>query len=86
MTERYLRWVWELAVEGVAAGMSALDVAREADLGEFADLLDAERLVGNLRRAYVELTESGPLGTPIDLLDSFREMVEFHGGLPDCHA
>jgi cyclase len=81
----YLRYVQKLAAEGVAAGMSALEVAREADLGEFAELLDSERIVGNLHRAYAEI-EGVPLGAPIEILGSFREMIEYHGGLPRCHA
>lgn len=85
-TRRYLRWVRALAVAGSAAGATALEVARSADLGEFAALLDAERLVGNLHRAYLELEHPDRPGRPIDVAASFAEMVEFHGGLPACHA
>lgn len=81
----YLTFVRDLAEQGVAAGMSALEVAREADLGKFGALLDSERLVGNLHRAYAEL-EGLPLGAPIDVLGSFKEMAEYHGSLPRCHA
>jgi hypothetical protein len=59
---------------------------RRAPLGEFAAWGDSERLIGNLHRAYAELTDPRPLGAPVDVGASFAEMVEFHGGLPDCHA
>ena len=52
--ERYHRFVLDLAAEIDAAGVSPLDAARDTDLGEFADLTDAERLVGNLHRALFE--------------------------------
>jgi cyclase len=85
-TEAYLRWVQQIAKDGVAAGLSPLELARQADLGEFAGLLDPERLVGNLHRAYAE--ERGePRGTPLDLIAVFGEMVVYNNGeLPACLA
>ena len=62
----YLGFVLELAAEGRAAGLMPLEAAREADLGRFADWPDAERLVGNLHRAYAELAGT-PRGGPIDV-------------------
>jgi cyclase len=85
VTERYLRWLQGLAGGGAAAGMSPLDTARSASLGEFGELLDAERLVGNLHRAYAEL-DGGPPGAPIPILEPFQEMTVFNGGVPTCHA
>lgn len=85
-TERYLRWVLDLARDGLDAGTDALDVARAADLGEFADLVDSERLVGNLHRAYADLTGPDDLGRPVDIAGSFAAMVAYHGGPPTCHA
>ncbi|MER5476852.1 MBL fold metallo-hydrolase [Streptomyces sp. NPDC002734] len=84
-TEAYVRWLAELARDGLRRGVSALTAAREADLGAFAGLLDSERLVGNLHRAYAELEGLEP-GARIDVAASFKEMVAFHGGLPSCHA
>ena len=84
-TEAYLRWVQRLARDGTAAGVSALEAARSADLGEFAQLIDAERLVGNLHRAYAEL-QGLPPGARIDVASSVMEMFEFNGGRPECHA
>lgn len=83
--ERYLRWIQEIAYDGRQAGLSTLEVASKTDLGEFAGLLDSERLVGNLHRAYAELAGQ-PLGAQIDVLAAFQEMVVHHGRLPDCHA
>jgi cyclase len=81
--ESYLLWVRQLAREGVAAGLTPLEVAAETDLGEFAGLLDSERLVPNLHRAYA--VEQGlPPGAPMDIGALFREMIEHHGALPDC--
>ncbi|MFJ8827583.1 MBL fold metallo-hydrolase [Streptomyces sp. NPDC102467] len=83
-TEEYLRWVRDLAVRGVAEGLSPLQVARRADLGRFAHLLDSERLVGNLHRAHAELAGLPP-GEPLDIAAAFQEMVDFHGSLPTCY-
>ncbi|MEC4017665.1 MBL fold metallo-hydrolase [Streptomyces sp. H27-D2] len=84
-TEAYLRLIRRLAEEGERDGLSPLEAARRADLGEFAGWLDPERLVGNLHRAYAEL-RGLPHGSRIDVLGPFQEMAEYHGGLPDCHA
>lgn len=84
-TEAYLRLLQDLAADGLRRGISALQAAREADTGAFAGLLDPERLVGNLHRAYAELQGLAP-GARIDVAASFKEMVAFHGGLPACHA
>jgi len=59
----YVGFVQALARSGLAAGLSPLDLARQTDLGAYADLLDAERIVGNLHRAYAELGGAEP-GAP----------------------
>ncbi|GGU59542.1 MBL fold metallo-hydrolase [Streptomyces lavendofoliae] len=84
-TEDYLRWLQSLAEEGVRDGLTPLQAAHRADLGRFKELVDSERLVGNLHRAYAEL-DGLPPGARIDVLTSFQEMVAFHGALPACHA
>ncbi|WP_395511798.1 MBL fold metallo-hydrolase [Streptomyces racemochromogenes] len=84
-TAGYLRRVQRLAAEGRAAGLTPLEAAREADLGPYAELLDAERLVPNLHRAYAEAAGAAP-GHPLDVETMFREMVAHHGGLPACAA
>lgn len=82
----YLAWIQQLAQQGVAQGRTPLQLAREADPTRFEHLLDPERIVGNLHRAYAEL-EGGPRGRPLDVVGVFGEMVEFNGGrLPECLA
>ncbi len=77
----YLRLVQDLAADAHAAGASPLEAARQADLGPYADLLDAERIVGNLHRAYAELDGGAP-GEPIDVVAAFADMVAYNGGRP----
>jgi cyclase len=84
-TVAYLRWVQELASAGRLAGLTPLETACESNLGAFAGLIDSERLVGNLVRAFAEL-DDGPLGEPVDVLGAFGQMIEYHGGLPACLA
>ncbi|WP_418956165.1 MBL fold metallo-hydrolase [Streptomyces tritici] len=85
-TERYLRWVAELAREGHAKGAGPLETARTADLGEFAAWRESERLVANLHRAYAEL-DGLPVGSPLDPAVIFRDMAAMNGGVPvACHA
>jgi cyclase len=82
----YLRWVQQVAAEGAAAGQTPLEAAREADLGDFAELLDPERIVGNLHRAYAELRE-GSDAPAVEVAPVFGEMVAFNGGrTPTCLA
>ena len=77
----YLRLVWQQAQRGRDAGLTPLEVAQETDLGEYAALLDPERLVGNLHRAYADLA-AGPDGEPIDVPGALADMVAFNGGQP----
>ncbi|MFJ9647201.1 MBL fold metallo-hydrolase [Streptomyces sp. NPDC004244] len=85
-TERYLRYVAELAREGEAKGLEPLEVARAADLGEFAAWRESERLVANLHRAYAELA-GRPEGAPLDIAAVLRDMTVMNGGQPIlCHA
>jgi cyclase len=77
----YLRFVLDVARRGRAAGRTPLDAARDTDLGPYADWPDAERIVGNLHRAYAEL-DGTPPGGPIDVFAALRDMVAYHGGKP----
>jgi cyclase len=82
----YLDFVMDLAREGTAAGEPPLEVARAADLGDFAGLTDPERLVGNLHRAYAELAGTAP-GTGIDVGAALTDMIAYNGGRPlTCQA
>ncbi len=83
-TVGYLRFVLDLAREGISVGLSPLDVARQADLGEYAAWLDPERIVGNLHRAYRDLEPARP---DVDLYVALTEMVAYNGGRPlSCRA
>ena len=85
-TLAYLRFVQDTARAGKAAGLSPLEAARATDLGEFADLLDPERIAGNLHRAYLEL-DGGERGAPVDMAGALGDMVAYNGGRPlTCHA
>ncbi len=88
-TSSYLNWLLDLAAAGLRAGKTPLQAARSADLGEFAALADAERIVGNLHRAYADLAAAanGSVGgVAIDMAAAFAQMVEFNGGLLPCYA
>ena len=82
---RYLDFVQRTAAEAKAAGLSPLEAARLVDLGPFAALTDAERIVGNLHRAYAELDGAAP-GAPIDIMSAITDMVTFNGGPLRCLA
>ena len=77
----YLRFIANTARAGFEADIEPRDLARDLDLGEFAELHDPERVVPNLHRAYSEL-RGEPLGTPLPALQMFDEMVEYNGGQP----
>ena len=82
----YLRFVQDVARRGREQGLSALDAARQADLGEYAGWLDSERIVGNLHRGYAEL-DGAERGQPIDLIAAIGDMIAYNGGRPlTCHA
>jgi cyclase len=84
----YLRLVQQLAREGHRAGLSPLDAGRSAALGPYATLLDSERLVPNLHRAYAELDgleANEPLPLPA-VQAALNDMITHHGALPCCLA
>ncbi|MGG8408175.1 MBL fold metallo-hydrolase [Streptomyces sp. 12297] len=85
-TERYLRYVLTLAEAGRAKGLTPLEAAQQADLGEFAGWRESERLVANLHRAYAEL-DGAPGGSRLDAIAVFTDMAVMNGGVPvSCHA
>ena len=71
---RYYRFVLALAEKGAATGQSPLAVAQDADLGEFSEWLDAERLVLNLHRAYADA-----VGVELDVAAAFADAVAWLG-------
>ncbi|WP_326618765.1 MBL fold metallo-hydrolase [Streptomyces decoyicus] len=74
-TEAYLRWIQIIAMEGWQQGLTALETAKEAGLGSFDHLTGAERIVGNLHRAYAEL-DGGALGRRLELSNKLTILSE----------
>jgi cyclase len=79
--DRYYAFVQNLAVETKRAGIGALEAARSVDLGEFAELGDSERIVGNLHRALFEL-EGATADEPMNIIAAIGDMVAYNGGKP----
>lgn len=80
----YLRLVLDAAQAGLAAGLSPLEAARDTSLGDYADWLDSERIVGNLHRAYHDLDDRQP---EPDRVLALTDMVAYNGGRPlSCYA
>jgi cyclase len=71
---RYYRFVLETAEEGLASGMSPLEAALQADLAEFAEWADAERIVLNLHRQYADHD-----GRELDLTAAFADAIAWLG-------
>jgi cyclase len=81
LVAEYLAFVQRTAERGKQAGLSPLELARETDLGPYAEWADRERIVGNLHRAYAELDGAAP-GAPIDTRVALMDMVAYNGGQP----
>lgn len=77
----YLRFVLDTAAKGRDAGLTPLEAARQTDLGRFAGWPDAERIVGNLHRAYADLGNA-ERGARIDIGAALFDMVAYNGGAP----
>jgi cyclase len=84
----YLRFVRDTAEQARAAGLSPLEAARSTDLGGYAQWSDSERIVGNLYRAYADLSGPGQQrGGPVDGLSALADMIAYNGGRPlTCRA
>jgi cyclase len=79
--EAYLTLIQDTAREAFEAGLTPLDASRQTDLGRFSEWHDAERIAGNLHRAYSELRWEPP-GTKLDLAPMVADMVSLNGGRP----
>jgi cyclase len=77
----YIRFVLDAARKGFDAGAPATEVARDLDLGPYAELTDPERIVPNLHRAYSEF-RGEPRATALPLGEMFQAMVAYNGGQP----
>ena len=70
-----------MAADGQQQGLSPLDAAQRADLGEFAAWDDAERLVLNLHRAYADAG-----GHDLDPGQAFLDAITWNGGPLTTHV
>ena len=86
VVQGYLRWTQELARRGFEAGLEPLELARSAELGEYAGWHDGERLPANLHRAYSEL-RGEERGAALPLMSIWPEMMAYNDGeMPRCLA
>jgi cyclase len=73
---RYYKFVLDTAQAGVQDGLSPLEAARRCELGPFADLPDAQRIVLNLHRAYADVTTGR-----FDLVRAIGDTVSYNSSL-----
>lgn len=73
--KRYFEFVVAEARQRHAAGMDSLEAAFDIELGEFADLSDAERIVVTVETVYRDLDPSRPAPDPAAM---FRGMGRYH--------
>ncbi|MGW6929144.1 MBL fold metallo-hydrolase [Lentzea sp. NPDC054927] len=76
---RYYEFIRTTAVTGREKGWTPLEVAKETDLGEFAGLPDAERVVLNLHRAYADFD-----GADINIAAALGDAIAYNGGPLHC--
>lgn len=77
----YSEFVLATAKAAIEADVSPLEAARDTDLGDFAQLSDPERIVGNLHRAIFEL-QGAERGDAIDITAAITDMLDYNGGKP----
>jgi cyclase len=85
----YLGFVADVAATSYAAGLSPLEAAETHRDNPYRAWQETERLVGNLHRAYAELTaeESGTTEwVRVRVPDVWPDLVAFNGGPIACHA
>jgi cyclase len=78
----YLYFVKDAAERGRAAGLTPFDAARGTDLGRYAQWSDAERIVGNLHRAYADLSATAGRGGQVNAPAALADMITYNGGRP----
>ncbi|XVX19802.1 MBL fold metallo-hydrolase [Actinomycetota bacterium] len=83
--EDYVAFVDRIAREGHAEGLTPLQTAQRHQDNPFSDWQEAERLVGNLHRAYSEL-DGNPLDHRLSVGAVWPEMEAFVGHPIGCHA
>jgi cyclase len=81
----YVAYVAEVAAESFAAGLSPLEAAQKHRDNPYRTWAETERFVGNLHRAYSELS-GNPTDTRLSVPSVWPDMMTFHGGPIPCHA
>ncbi|KUJ94633.1 MAG: Dehydrase [Archaeoglobus fulgidus] len=74
----YFEFVWEEAKERHERGMGWYEAAMDIDLGEYAKWSEAERIIGNVARAYAEI--EGRELEFAEIVEAARKMLEYGGG------
>ncbi|MDI3497114.1 MBL fold metallo-hydrolase [Archaeoglobus sp.] len=74
----YFEFVWEEAKKRHERGMGWYEAAMDIDLGEYAKWSEAERIIGNVARAYAEI--EGRELEFAELVEVARKMLEYGGG------
>lgn len=83
--DAYLGYVLEVAQASLAEGLTPLEAAQKHKDNPYSGWAETERFVGNLHRAYSELS-GRPADTRITVPSVWPDMVAFHGGPIACHA
>ena len=85
--EGYVDYIAHLATESYAAGLTPLEAAQKAKQGDdpYRAWPEGERVVCNLYRAYVELTDYEPTVT-LTIPSLWPDMVALNGGPIVSHA
>ena len=83
--DAYVAYVVEVAAASYAEGLTPLEAAIKNRENRFSGWAETERFVGNLHRAYSELS-GNPIDTRLTVPSVWPDMVAFHGGPIACHA
>ncbi|WP_309238452.1 MBL fold metallo-hydrolase [Actinoplanes aureus] len=83
--DAYVSYVSSVAESSFKEGLSPLEAAIKHRDNPFKGWAETERFVGNLHRAYSELSGK-PIDTRITVPSVWPDMVAFHGGPIPCHA
>ena len=83
--DSYVGYVADVAAESFAAGLRPLEAAQKHRDNPYSGWAETERFVGNLHRAYSELS-GNPIDTRLTVPSVWPDMVTFHGGPIPCHA
>jgi cyclase len=83
--DAYVAYVAEVAATERAAGLTPLEAAEKHRDNPFREWMETERFVGNLHRAYAELSDAAER-VRLTVPQVWPDMVAFHGGPIPCYA